>query len=240
MSESQAGTFIRVSRAATQVPELFEAIEKKETSLSHSLAMAAVLTDSKTPIEEKKAWIEKSKTCSRNELQEMLASEKPDSVTRDSTIRKKSQTQSSVTLYLNEEEVALFKQLQTVMRSSKLKEAIVKAAQEIVNQKDPVKKAERIIAKKPTAPLGVSGNGKSIPANIAHQVHLRDRGKCTECGSKHFTELHHVLPRSKGGQHTVENLKTLCHAHHRMIHSDAHRLPPKKKRADPPGISPRL
>jgi hypothetical protein len=40
-------------------------------------------------------------------------------------------------------------------------------------------------------------------------------------GCKHatFVDLHHVQPRSEGGQHDSDGLIVLCSAHHRSVHS---------------------
>ncbi|HEX5100557.1 MAG TPA: HNH endonuclease, partial [Polyangiaceae bacterium] len=52
-------------------------------------------------------------------------------------------------------------------------------------------------------------------------VLLRDGGKCRVPGCRHavFTEPHHLERRSEGGQHLIDNLVTLCGAHHRAAHS---------------------
>ena len=45
-----------------------------------------------------------------------------------------------------------------------------------------------------------------------------DRHKCTECGSKESIEVHHVIPRSRGGSNAISNLLTLCDVHHQQKH----------------------
>ena len=64
-----------------------------------------------------------------------------------------------------------------------------------------------------------------LPAQIRHQVQLRDRGQCSykqkdgsRCGSRRFLEIHHVKPVSQGGSDTLENLRLLCHGHHKVAH----------------------
>jgi hypothetical protein len=48
----------------------------------------------------------------------------------------------------------------------------------------------------------------------------RDGGRCRVPGCRHavFTDVHHLRLRSEGGENTIENLVTLCSAHHRAIH----------------------
>jgi len=41
----------------------------------------------------------------------------------------------------------------------------------------------------------------------------RDAGKCRKCGIK-AKEIHHIIPRQKGGTNELKNLITLCKKHH--------------------------
>ena len=38
----------------------------------------------------------------------------------------------------------------------------------------------------------------------------RDRNTCQYCGSKHTLTVDHIMPKSRGGQDTWENLTTAC------------------------------
>ena len=108
--------------------------------------------------------------------------------------------------------------------------------------KDPVRKARRTLAKKsepapqvetvePIIPQNSEvkrpKNVRAIPAAIKNRVHLRDQGQCTQndlnglrCKERRWLDIHHLIPVSKGGASTLENLVTVCKAHHKMIHSD--------------------
>ena len=64
-----------------------------------------------------------------------------------------------------------------------------------------------------------------IPATIKHQVYLRDKGQCQWqekhghiCGSQKYVELHHLKPIAQGGEHTLDNLVSLCSGHHKSLH----------------------
>jgi hypothetical protein len=51
-------------------------------------------------------------------------------------------------------------------------------------------------------------------------VLLRDRHRCQLPGCRHatFVDVHHLRAREVGGGHDLENLLTLCGAHHRACH----------------------
>jgi hypothetical protein len=65
-----------------------------------------------------------------------------------------------------------------------------------------------------------------IPAQVAHQVWLRDQGRCTHhnqdgfrCKNTRYIEMHHIKPVASGGDNSLNNLTTLCTSHHRHLHS---------------------
>jgi hypothetical protein len=47
-------------------------------------------------------------------------------------------------------------------------------------------------------------------AEIYRQVWKRDQHRCTNCGSDHAVQADHIVPKSCGGQDTLENLRLLC------------------------------
>ena len=70
-----------------------------------------------------------------------------------------------------------------------------------------------------------SDRRRKRPAQVEHAVHHRDRGRCrirmqdgSLCGSTRFTHIHHRIPLADGGTDNLENLITLCSAHHRILH----------------------
>jgi len=87
-------------------------------------------------------------------------------------------------------------------------------------------KAERAQARKPAPTLsqGKVSATRYVPAHVAHQVSLRDRGECTftgahgKCRESRWVDVHHLTPVSKGGMSVLDNLTTLCASHDRYVH----------------------
>jgi hypothetical protein len=61
---------------------------------------------------------------------------------------------------------------------------------------------------------------RSVSPKLRRMVFARDGGRCVVpgCGHWRFIDVHHRVPRARGGAHTLENLVCLCTAHHRAIH----------------------
>jgi hypothetical protein len=49
-----------------------------------------------------------------------------------------------------------------------------------------------------------------IPADVRSEIWYRDSGRCVICGATEYLEFDHIIPRSKGGATSVENLQLLC------------------------------
>jgi hypothetical protein len=61
---------------------------------------------------------------------------------------------------------------------------------------------------------------QTVPPAVRRAVQLRDRHRCQVPGCRHatFVDVHHLRAREAGGGHDLENLLTLCGAHHRACH----------------------
>ncbi len=105
---------------------------------------------------------------------------------------------------------------------AKKKEASKKVEAETATDAESVNKPEQEDSK--SLPVARQAR-KALPKNLVHAIHRRDRGQCcyygmrnSRCDSKYRVEIHHIEPISRGGKDEYENLVTLCHDHHKLIH----------------------
>jgi len=59
------------------------------------------------------------------------------------------------------------------------------------------------------APTG-QRNTRAIPQDVKIAVAARDGGRCRQCSSAQDLHFDHVIPWSKGGANTVQNIQLLC------------------------------
>jgi len=69
---------------------------------------------------------------------------------------------------------------------------------------------------------------RAISGQLKRQVIHRDKDKCqhryedgSKCENQRFTEIHHKIPISYGGQNQLQNLITLCSGHHKVQHMNS-------------------
>lgn len=53
-------------------------------------------------------------------------------------------------------------------------------------------------------------SSRHIPQNVKQSVWQRDQGKCVQCGATSYLEFDHIIPFSKGGASSVNNVQLLC------------------------------
>lgn len=65
------------------------------------------------------------------------------------------------------------------------------------------------VAKRLVLAPGQRGS-RSIPPHVRSEVYQRDGGRCCQCAATHYLEFDHVIPLSRGGATSVNNLQILC------------------------------
>jgi 5-methylcytosine-specific restriction endonuclease McrA len=72
-----------------------------------------------------------------------------------------------------------------------------------------------------TAPARAARATQAVPPATRRAVLRRDQHRCQVPGCRHsiFVDVHHIRTRAEGGGHELDNLVTLCGAHHRASHS---------------------
>jgi len=233
MSENQAYSYIRIARKSVDVPALKVAVAQREISVSSAKTIASLLTP-----ENQDEWLEKAKNLPKAELEREIVKTAPKLVKRDRTIPITSEFSECRGLLSDKARKILtrVKELESKRgRQCDLDAAIIAMGSVYLGKMDPLERAKRVsqkttvAAKTPirkkvnsTVPMGTVR--RKPPARVVHQVNLRDQGRCRvkvggkACGSRHYTEIHHIRPFSLGGVHSLDNLVTLCSGHHRAVH----------------------
>jgi hypothetical protein len=83
----------------------------------------------------------------------------------------------------------------------------------------------RVVDPRGRTTAGGMRNRSTIPPGVRLGVLARDGWRCRApgCGRTRFLEVHHVVPRSRGGGNDPGNLVTLCSACHRLLHERGER-----------------
>jgi tellurite resistance protein len=51
---------------------------------------------------------------------------------------------------------------------------------------------------------------RRIPKEVKHEVWIRDGGRCVECRGEDYLEFDHIIPVSRGGSNSAQNIQLLC------------------------------
>jgi translation initiation factor IF-1 len=86
---------------------------------------------------------------------------------------------------------------------------------------------ESVIEDRSGRVVGLSRASRQPSAWISRQVRHRDHG-CTfpGCGTRAFTQAHHIVWYSAGGSTDLDNLTLVCSFHHKLVHEHGWPSPP--------------
>lgn len=230
MSESQASYFQRVAQRARGIPELKEAILCGTISLSQARRIVGVIDHSNAH-----EWILAAKSLKQKDLERKVAQQSPRRKVREGIVPLSSDLSKLTVVITVEEEKKLERARdlvsQALQKPASYQQTVSTAVNLFLDKKDPVVKAQRASASLRTSKTDSVVENAQNPArqpirdHVKHGVMLRDQGQCTHtdnlgvrCSQKRWIDLHHVKPFAKGGENSIENLTTLCHAHHRFQH----------------------
>lgn len=216
LTEASTYHFIRVSRRAAKVASFQAAILKGEIPISKAKIIAAAITN-----ENAEKWIGLAKTKTARELEKDVAEANPD-ISQLERVRHKAKNLVELTITLDTETLALLNRTKEVLAQKRktpitLARALNEIGQYYLTKEDPLRKAERAVAK--------NSGGKDPLVRARQKALVRDQAKCQFkmpdgkiCASRQWIDLHHIHPQAEGGEDNLENLITLCSAHHRMAH----------------------
>ena len=245
-SESQASYFSSIVRKSREVPELAQAISKGELSVSKARRIVPVVTKetnaewiSKARTLPQKVLEKEVAKASPSLVKERL---KPIADSRyELKLGMEERLQSD---FQRTRDLICKKRGKNLTMEETLRELVTY----FLEREDPVKRAERAREKSvkttdsleetPPQPAVIASvrevgyrkaqlsnekrkQTRSIPAKILHEINLRDQGRCQVegCENKRFTEIHHLVPFGRGGEHSTDNLLTVCSSHHKMAHT---------------------
>lgn len=233
LSEDVTCTLTKLARASQKVPELKVAIDEGSISISNARQIATVVTQ-----ENKFEWLEKAKALSQKKLQHEIAKTFPSEAILEK-VKYVSERRMKLEMGLSEEVMTLFKRAQDLIsqktrKAASLEETLHAILADYIEREDPIEKAKRAEQRKLKSPVARRGATQKItlkphrtpiPADVRHQVNLRDSHRCQArlpngniCGSQRWLDHHHIHPVAEGGANTLENLLTLCAHHHHQYH----------------------
>ena len=238
MDDGTAGRYISAARLLIEVPEVKEKVQSGSIAVT-TVSDAGVFFRREAKLgkkfdqaEKREVLLSLDSTSTRKAQAILISKSSQPEIHFKEKVTPKTETISEVRLHLDEETLQALDRLKEIWSHSEpnasYADLIKRAVSEAVEKHDPVKKAERSEAKAQKAAAKDLAETKSTPApepqkksEVKRQVWLRDKGECTFvdprtgeiCGSRHFVEEDHILPKAMGGEYTLENVRLVCRAH---------------------------
>lgn len=206
LSEGSAYNRIETARAARRFPEVLDALESGDLTLTAVRLLAPHLTSTNYA-----EVLSAARHRNKEEILDLIASLNPSAAV--STIIRLHVT-------LTRETHAKLRRAQALARHAlpdgDLGSILDRALTLLIEDLEGRRFAR---VRSPRPGRGVEPKGRHIPAAVRREVAERDQGQCAftgrtgRCRETAFLEFHHVLPYADGGAATVENIQLRCRAH---------------------------
>ncbi len=244
LSEDVACNLIAIMRRSRAVPELTERIRDGSITASKARKIASVITT-----DNKSAWLDLASSKTSRQIEKAVAQENPKAAVVES-VKYKTAERLEFKIGVSEEWLSALQQVKDLLSQKRMKavtseEALKAIMDDFLKRNDPIRRAERVQKRKVESEISeepkpdnqfdstdkhpsVPGRQR-LPAHTKHAVMLRDQRRCRHlsiqgerCENRRWIDVHHIIPVSDGGNNQIENLITLCSAHHRAQHRADH------------------
>lgn len=247
LSEGRAYNFILVARSAAKIVKLQDALRAGEITLSKAKRLAPIITEENADqwIESSKQLSQRMLERAVARVAPKTSVEEGSRFISENLLELKAVISLETEQLLKRVQDLLS---QSKGNAASFDEALKNMAKLYLEKNDPVLKAERVLKKKivretqidsqnDNSGTNLPGSQKDwslrpvferrpIPTDIHHEIYFRDQGECQQlgldgkkCRDSRWIDVHHLVPVAEGGPDTVENLITLCKAHHQMEHN---------------------
>ncbi len=237
-SESCAYRRTSAVKMARVLPEIKEKLNSGELNLTNLSMAQSFFSRGKIEVAKQKEVLEKIEHCSKSETEKILVREFGVKALPPKRELVQSTTGDEALLHvrLQQETLKKLDRLKNLRahKNSKMSYAdlIDDMCEYMLKKLDPSERTvhgqhtrNTDLSAKPGA-VGVarSPNPRYIPPMIKRQIWRRELGQCSyidvksgkRCESRHLLQYDHIQPVCCGGEATEQNLRLLCHAHHRF------------------------
>jgi hypothetical protein len=220
-SPGSAWRRIKAMRALQELPELEEKIEQGALTLANVSQVQSFCEKEAKTLKEKKQILDQVAGLSKRETERLLARIAP-MPERPEKVRALGQEATELRVTLSSETLGDLDKIRDLIShahpGASYAEVIAYLAKLGLKKLDPAEKSKAFTF---PAPGEQPSANRAVPSGLRRAVWLRDQGRCSyinpetgkTCGSTAFLQLDHVLPRAKGGQHTLSNLRLRCQSH---------------------------
>lgn len=229
-SEAQAMRRIDAAKLLLELPEIQEKLEKGKINLTQLNLLRPLFKGKKHSAVEKKKVIEEIQGASTRKVQQMVALELGDVKAASEKLKVINSTQSELTLVVDEEFLAMLKELKERMIHEGVKDfsTMVKkiCGKELEERKEKFQLKSKAAKAATTVGPKLGPAARAIPRAMKREVWQRAKGKCEYvsplspsaptviCGSAFGLEFHHKTPFALVQEHEAQNLQLLCQDHH--------------------------